>query len=73
MMIVEVVADEASKAKFDPALNIGPKLQAATRERGLIVRKRGDLLPDRGRVGRVWRGGALAGGGVLEHGDHDSD
>jgi len=38
MLIVEMVADETSKAKFDPALNIGPKLQAATRERGLIVR-----------------------------------
>jgi 4-aminobutyrate--pyruvate transaminase len=38
MLIVEIVADEATKAKFDPALNIGPKLQAATRERGLIVR-----------------------------------
>jgi adenosylmethionine-8-amino-7-oxononanoate aminotransferase len=38
MMIVEVVADKDSKAKFDPALNIGGKLQAATRERGLIVR-----------------------------------
>lgn len=38
MLIVEMVADEVSKAKFDPAHNIGPKLQAATRERGLIVR-----------------------------------
>jgi 4-aminobutyrate--pyruvate transaminase len=38
MMIVEVVDDKDSKAKFDPALNIGPKLQAATRARGLIVR-----------------------------------
>jgi adenosylmethionine-8-amino-7-oxononanoate aminotransferase len=38
MIIVEVVADKGSKAKFDPALNIGGRLQAATRERGLIVR-----------------------------------
>jgi 4-aminobutyrate--pyruvate transaminase len=38
MLIVEVVADTDSRAKFDPALNIGPKLQAATRARGLIVR-----------------------------------
>jgi adenosylmethionine-8-amino-7-oxononanoate aminotransferase len=38
MMIVEVVADKETKAKFDPSLNIGPKLQAATRARGLIVR-----------------------------------
>ena len=38
MLIVELVADKESRAKFDPALNIGPKLQAATRERGVIVR-----------------------------------
>jgi 4-aminobutyrate--pyruvate transaminase len=38
MMIVEVVDDKGTKAKFDPSLNIGPKLQAATRARGLIVR-----------------------------------
>jgi adenosylmethionine-8-amino-7-oxononanoate aminotransferase len=38
MMIVEVVADKATKAKFDPSLNVGPRLQAATRERGIIVR-----------------------------------
>jgi 4-aminobutyrate--pyruvate transaminase len=38
MMIVEVVDNKETKAKFDPSLNIGPKLQAATRERGLIVR-----------------------------------
>lgn len=38
MMIVEIVDDKSTKAKFDPSLNIGPKLQAATRERGLIVR-----------------------------------
>jgi len=38
MMIVEVVADKDTKAKFDPSLNIGGKLQAATRERGIIVR-----------------------------------
>jgi adenosylmethionine-8-amino-7-oxononanoate aminotransferase len=38
MMIVEVVDNKDTKVKFDPALNIGGKLQAATRERGLIVR-----------------------------------
>lgn len=38
MMIVEVVADKETKAKMDPALNAGGRLQAATRERGLIVR-----------------------------------
>jgi len=38
MMIVEVVDDKGTKAKFDPSLNVGPRLQAATRARGLIVR-----------------------------------
>jgi 4-aminobutyrate--pyruvate transaminase len=38
MLMVEVVADKATKAKFDPALNVGGKLQAATRARGVIVR-----------------------------------
>ena len=38
MMIVEVVDNLETKAKFDPALQVGPRLQAATRERGLIVR-----------------------------------
>jgi 4-aminobutyrate--pyruvate transaminase len=38
MMIVEIVADKGSKAKLDPALSAGPRLQEATRARGLIVR-----------------------------------
>ncbi len=38
MLIVEVVADQETKAKFDPAQNVGGRLQAATRERGVIVR-----------------------------------
>ncbi len=38
MALVEIVADKETKAKFDPALNMGGKLQAATRGRGLIVR-----------------------------------
>jgi adenosylmethionine-8-amino-7-oxononanoate aminotransferase len=38
MMIVEIVDDKQTKAKFDPARNVGGQLQAATRERGLIVR-----------------------------------
>lgn len=42
MVIIEMVNDRESKAKFDPALNIGGKLQAATRERGLIVRANND-------------------------------
>lgn len=42
MTIVEVVADRTTKAKFDPALNTGPKLTNATRHRGLIVRPSND-------------------------------
>lgn len=38
MLIVEIVDDKQTKAKLDPAWNLGPKLQAATRERGIIVR-----------------------------------
>jgi 4-aminobutyrate--pyruvate transaminase len=38
MMKVEIVSDKRSKAKLDPALNAGPRLQEATRARGLIVR-----------------------------------
>ncbi len=42
MLMVELVADRATKAKFDPALNRGPQLQGATRKRGLIVRASND-------------------------------
>jgi adenosylmethionine-8-amino-7-oxononanoate aminotransferase len=38
MLLVEVVADKETKAKLDPALNVGGRLTAATRERGIIVR-----------------------------------
>ncbi len=38
MLFVELVADTATKAKLDPALNVGGRLTAATRERGIIVR-----------------------------------
>jgi 4-aminobutyrate--pyruvate transaminase len=38
MLFVEVVADKATKAPVDAAQNISPKLTAATRERGIIVR-----------------------------------
>jgi 4-aminobutyrate--pyruvate transaminase len=38
MLFVEPVTDKGTKAKFDPAKDIGGKLQAATRKRGLIVR-----------------------------------
>ncbi|HEY7032153.1 MAG TPA: aminotransferase [Thermomicrobiales bacterium] len=42
MFIVELVADKTTKAKFDPALNYGPKLQNALRRNGLIVRASND-------------------------------
>ena len=38
MLLVEIVADKATKAKFDPAFDLGGKLTKATRARGLIVR-----------------------------------
>lgn len=38
MAYVEVVSDKERKTKYDPALNVGGRLQAATRGRGLIVR-----------------------------------
>jgi adenosylmethionine-8-amino-7-oxononanoate aminotransferase len=38
MAIVEVVADKGTKAGFAASEGVGAKLQAATRERGLIVR-----------------------------------
>jgi 4-aminobutyrate--pyruvate transaminase len=38
MLFVEVVADKATKAKVDPALNVGGRLNAATRDHGIIVR-----------------------------------
>jgi adenosylmethionine-8-amino-7-oxononanoate aminotransferase len=38
MMMVEYVTDKETKAKFDPAQKVGPKLEAATRKRGIIVR-----------------------------------
>ena len=38
MLLVEPVADKASKAKPDAALNVGGRLTKATRERGVIVR-----------------------------------
>ena len=38
MLFVELVANKTTKAKLDPALNVGGKLTKATRERGIIVR-----------------------------------
>ncbi len=44
MLVVEVVAHRETRARFDPALNVGGRLQAATRERGIIVRAGGDTI-----------------------------
>ncbi len=38
MALVEMVTDKATKGKYDPSYDLGPKLQKATRNRGLIVR-----------------------------------
>ncbi|HEU4742440.1 MAG TPA: aspartate aminotransferase family protein [Meiothermus sp.] len=38
MALLEVVEDKPTKKSFDPSKGIGGKLQAATRQRGLIVR-----------------------------------
>jgi 4-aminobutyrate---pyruvate transaminase len=42
MAFVEVVANRETKAKFDPAQNVGGKLQSTIRRRGLIVRASND-------------------------------
>ena len=42
MMIVEYVADKATKAKFEASKNVGARIQAATRKRGIIVRASND-------------------------------
>jgi adenosylmethionine-8-amino-7-oxononanoate aminotransferase len=42
MFMVEFAADKATKAKFDPKLNVGGRMQDATRKRGLIVRDSND-------------------------------
>jgi len=41
---VEMVADKATKAPFDPARGIGARANALALERGLILRARGDAL-----------------------------
>jgi adenosylmethionine-8-amino-7-oxononanoate aminotransferase len=41
---VELVADKETKAPFDPALGIGPKLFRDLRERGLLVRMKGESI-----------------------------
>jgi 4-aminobutyrate--pyruvate transaminase len=42
MLAIEVVADKATKARFDSTAEIGEKLQSATRRHGLLVRAGGD-------------------------------
>jgi len=42
MLMVEVVADKATKAKTEPSFNLSGKLTAATRRRGVIVRATND-------------------------------
>ena len=42
MLMVELVSDKATKAKYDPSFNLSPKLTKATRDRGLIVRGTND-------------------------------
>jgi adenosylmethionine-8-amino-7-oxononanoate aminotransferase len=40
---VELVADKATKAEFPPAEKIGARVHAATQERGMFTRLRGDV------------------------------
>ena len=43
MCAVELVADKATKTEFTPAEKVGPRVHAATQERGLFTRLRGDV------------------------------
>ncbi|HEX7101535.1 MAG TPA: aspartate aminotransferase family protein [Nitrolancea sp.] len=42
MMLVELVANKETKEKLDPSLNVGGRLLAATRKRGVVVRASND-------------------------------
>jgi 4-aminobutyrate--pyruvate transaminase len=42
MLMVEFAADKGTREKFDVALNVGGRMQAANRKRGLIVRASND-------------------------------
>ncbi|MDB5359457.1 MAG: aminotransferase [Rhodospirillales bacterium] len=45
MMIgVELLADRASRRRFDPALKLGARVEAAAASHGLVVRSMGDIL-----------------------------
>jgi len=41
---VELVADRATKAVFDPALRVGERVRRHAQQAGLIVRNRGDII-----------------------------
>jgi adenosylmethionine-8-amino-7-oxononanoate aminotransferase len=41
---VELVADRSTKAPFEVAEKVGPRLQKALRERGLITRLKGEIV-----------------------------
>ena len=41
---VELVSDKASKTAFDPALGIGPRIQATAMEHGVIIRALRDIV-----------------------------
>lgn len=43
MCAVELVADKVTKAEFPAAEKVGPRVHAATQERGLFTRLRGDV------------------------------
>ncbi len=43
MTAVELVADKSTKAEFPPAEQIGAKVHAATQQRGMFTRLRGDV------------------------------
>ncbi len=43
MAAVELVADKATKAEFPPEDKVGPRVHAATQERGMFTRLRGDV------------------------------
>lgn len=44
MCAVEYVKDKATKEEFDPAENVGGRLNAETQRRGLFTRARGDIF-----------------------------
>jgi adenosylmethionine-8-amino-7-oxononanoate aminotransferase len=43
MCAVELVADKATKAEFSADERVGPRVHAATQQRGMFTRLRGDV------------------------------